>query len=429
MEACSIPAFFPATCHTQTGPSGSGRAGASSASKGKGLFAILPLKEGVTLGFKGTAAAAVAALLVLAATAVWGQQNGQAEFRPGPVAVWQGFTLSWTYNHRLNRLGNYVVSEPRGDGIQATVVQTAATGLGDDIGRYDGRFSAVNAPGLLWAQKSVRFHLRARRGEPSTLSAEVSAPDPRPGQRLRALAFLNGFDLQARGRADKLQTLELSVGEPFRDRAAGELRAVLTATLNLDCRSLECSKLRADYDYALTVEVLLVMVPEALSAASEVPVTDAYSWDRHTELRRPPLDRTASGTGEGVYRQAVLGLCTLSLRLAQDSWFIDWATAIAPGRYDPAAGTMPFQAQLLFREWRTGMRRYSADPFDSRFSFRRPGSAAAACTVLMLQIASGCTASRSVEGRIDWPGRNQASDQPEAVQTVSTLLGPDCSLR
>ena len=71
--------------------------------------------------------------------------------------IWMGFEHEWTYNHRLNRLGDYV-SQPEFDGFEHPVkhYHTGATGLGWDEALFTSYYTVVKANGIWNAIWSVR---------------------------------------------------------------------------------------------------------------------------------------------------------------------------------------------------------------------------------------------------------------------------------
>jgi len=59
--------------------------------------------------------------------------EGMGNFDDAPLVLWQGFHHRWTYNHRLNRHGDWVEHLERdGDRVAARVNHSAASGSGAD---------------------------------------------------------------------------------------------------------------------------------------------------------------------------------------------------------------------------------------------------------------------------------------------------------
>ncbi|HKJ69905.1 MAG TPA: hypothetical protein VKA68_18260 [bacterium] len=79
-----------------------------------------------------------------------GADTGLGQITPGEitgaVAIWQGFEHHWTYNHRLNRFGDYVYTVSRTDNLnEAFVTHTGATGLGRDTGTSVTNYSLLSS--------------------------------------------------------------------------------------------------------------------------------------------------------------------------------------------------------------------------------------------------------------------------------------------
>ena len=75
-------------------------------------------------------------------------------------AVWQGFSHYWTYNHRLNRLGDFIAQSSGEENKACTLMHTAATGLGKDSATFQSRFAIVIAPDISFFAGKINFHLQ-----------------------------------------------------------------------------------------------------------------------------------------------------------------------------------------------------------------------------------------------------------------------------
>jgi len=356
-----------------------------------------------------------------------GGQEAPGENVSEGIAVWQGFEHHWTYNHRLNRLGDYVrTTDEPSSGFRVFDTHTAATGIGDDEGTYQSYYAFLSVMGIHAVQKQVSFHFRNRRGRVTRQTEQVSIPWDEAPYEPRMIAFVNGYDLVANQSAFKLQTLQISVSKPRYDAGSEQITCQVSATLNMQCRSLECKKFEPNYNYTLRVEVLVLMSGPVMHSVEE-HYQNIYDWDRKAEPPIYPVRDTLTGAGNGVYPNAILGFRSLSILLNREHWFIDIASDIYPGRYDPNTGSYDFDLNLLFKAWKKGMRRHAADRLDSQFSFREKGSAVLLATVIMVQLPEGCVIEREVPGRIIWRGKSRDPRSPAAVQTIATSFNTDCT--
>ncbi|MEM7036562.1 MAG: hypothetical protein AAF570_06230, partial [Bacteroidota bacterium] len=124
------------------------------------------------------------------------------------MLLWNGFSQQWGYNHRLNRIGNYVLNDAeKGTDCQGEMVHTAASGSGADSAAYAGYYSAVFAHGVDFSQQSVFLELMGKEKEEITATYEGSFFQADIGKKdMGAEVVMNGFDLRTPTgvKADKL---------------------------------------------------------------------------------------------------------------------------------------------------------------------------------------------------------------------------------
>ncbi|MEJ2050777.1 MAG: hypothetical protein P8Y60_13240, partial [Calditrichota bacterium] len=354
-------------------------------------------------------------------------QVRSGKVREGGIAVWQGFEHNWTYNHRLNRLGDYIhIASTNQNKFEVTDTHTAATGIGDDEATYLSYFTFFQVNGVEAIQEQVSFHFQNRQGNPSRQTAQISVPWDKAPEKPRIIAVLNGYDLVTNRSAFKLQTLQISVSNPHYDPVNKQITCRVNATLNMRCRSIECRKFEPDYNYTLQVNVLLLRSGPVMHSV-EGHYQQIYNWDRKTEAQVRPVRDELVGTGNNTYPNAVLGFRALSILLNREHWFIDIASAIHPGQYDQRNGSYTFDLTLLFKAWKKGMRRHSADRLDSQFSFREKGSAVLLATVELIQLPAGCVQEKTIPGQISWRERRRNPRSAAAEQSIQTSFGSNCT--
>src|SRR4051794_2533027 len=114
-----------------------------------------------------------------------------------PFPVWQGFRHSWTYNHRLNRIGNWLEAGARsGDSLEITAGHSAASGSGRDEASFTGYHTAVRAAGVHYREIRRTIHISAREQEGQAFQCEIRlGRDSVPVDCDRFAAILAGFDL------------------------------------------------------------------------------------------------------------------------------------------------------------------------------------------------------------------------------------------
>lgn len=354
--------------------------------------------------------------------------NNSDEFSSGTVAIWQGFRQSWTYNHRLQRLGD-MVSAQKDSASQVTVhtFHAAATGLGSDIGTYTSYYSLARIRNAHYYQGMEDFQFVGKKGELHQITRTIRIPfKGQNSANLHMVAILNGFDIYTKQNALKLQDFRLQLSEVTFDSSKSQATFTLTAGVRFDCRSLECKKFDPTYNYTLRVGYLLLKSGQQDIAVQSKQIVNTFQWNKRQELKIPMEKHSITGEKNSTYSHAVLALTSLDLHLDKEHWFIDWSSCINPEHYDALAGKYDFNSGLIFREWREGMRRDSAKPMESMFSFRDKGSGSFAAEVTLIQFNNGCSAADSISGKIPWEGRGKEKHIENAVDQHRVFWNPDC---
>ncbi|MCB6176625.1 hypothetical protein LHP98_00580 [Rhodobacter sp. Har01] len=159
-----------------------------------------------------------------------------------PFPVWQGFRHSWTYNHRLNRLGDWLATTDRaGDRLVVEVAHAAASGTGRDQATFQGFRTIARAAGISYRELWRSIEITATEAASRAFVREIRlAPDEVPDDCDRFAAILSGFDLCSATDADKLASFHLATSQPRRDATTGEVVFQIVGALNVDCDSAEC---------------------------------------------------------------------------------------------------------------------------------------------------------------------------------------------
>jgi hypothetical protein len=381
-------------------------------------------------------------ILLILSSGILGLHNGCGPQKPASIdsaieqrdeynsgfAVWQGFGFNWTYNHRVNRFGNYVTFETTpADSYRVNSVQTAATGIGDDQGRYRQGFAFVHIDGAEVIKKRLQFNLENRKGLPveSVETVEFDLKDRR-FRDPKIITLLNGFDMISKNSAQKLQTLTIEVSDVTYNPAAETGSYNVTATLNMDCSSIECNKLDRRYNYRLEVEVVLIAVPDFLHVTRDT-VSTSLEWTRKKEPERQVITSEIPGIGKNRFAAAFLGVKRIHTSLGREHWYLDWETGASLTKYDPLSGIGSVEYNLFFRNWAEGMRQDSPERIESKFSFREAGTGDVGMVTALVQFARGCTQDMSVQDSLRWSGKRTAPDTPEAVRSTTFHFHRDCT--
>ena len=171
-------------------------------------------------------------------------------FSVGNTTVfWQGFYHDWSFNHRVNRLGDWVKDIEGSNGkINAVFNHSAATGSGSDILDYQTFFTFLKSDKARFFSSSVSTAVRGREATTTTKNITVKGVWPEALKNYHhGIVVLNGFDLYSRssiegkvmgtGNSDKLSQLFIEVDKL---RFSGnEFEFDLSIKLGADCDSPE----------------------------------------------------------------------------------------------------------------------------------------------------------------------------------------------
>lgn len=357
----------------------------------------------------------------------------------GLIPIWQGFHFSWSYNHRINRLGSRVSNiERNAAGATVTVTQAAATGTGPDTCLYKTAVAVVSCAGIRGIPASNVFRLRSRKGRKIEGTQEVRIRLDNNAVHGACVAILNGYDLAAQSSSQKILGVRLSVSPVAFEAQSSEYAYTVSTALSMDCRSIECNRRQTTFDYLLRVDTLFIVgVPSALptkrfsrrvswTRTAEAPVGDGaeamssgLDGDIPGDGRAgsewpigPQVDDPQSKTGVAV----VLALRMLDLSLSSPKWLIEWAAYLDAVGVPEDDGSLRFNLHLFYKAWRSGMRKHSFEPRYSRFALREKGVAELAAELVALRFPGGTVYQDQSVGAIRWAGRNSNPNRHEAVK-------------
>lgn len=344
--------------------------------------------------------------------------TGEASDR---AVIWNGFDQQWGYNHRVNRLGDYVgtpVCDPQGRCV-AQSVHTAASGTGSDVAQFRSRMTQVHADGVGFLQGATPLHVSDRHGEGQELHVSTVQRIPARGplaDRRNLDVVLGGFDVRSLSDPDKLSLMTISVGDARYESGSDTVAFDVDLTLRMDCDSPECAAASRGVDYEVSVMWTVIAADDQV-LVTPVSVADEYAWRR----ARPSFELSADAHRslqqvQGVpnrFEDAFVAFRTLSVTLDDEHYVQEWSTALGPTTYDPSSGEASFFASLFFKQWNLESRRRV-------WSFADRGSADLEADVVLVQLQHGRAVEQAVDGLIDWRANGHAPD--EHLSLASTLI-------
>jgi hypothetical protein len=208
--------------------------------------------------------------------------------------IWQGFHHVWEYNHRVNRMGDWLEDIDVSVNYSANAYHSAASGIGPDKNEYTTFLTRVKT------SKEIHFsHLKREiilKGEEGTIDAQtIQLSVEIPSALITdAIVLLNGFDLYARppgseallgdGDADKLFNFSVNTSA-VSINVNGNITTLdfeLNTTLGADCASLECSSGAENdfFDYLLTVHLQVIAGESGSLHTTSETLNQNYAWER-----------------------------------------------------------------------------------------------------------------------------------------------------
>jgi hypothetical protein len=335
-----------------------------------------------------------------------------AQLQPyNKAIIWRGFQHSWTYNHRCNRIGDYVQYNT-GSPVST---HASATGLGPDSTYFTSHYTYIESSDVVFKEgcRSIRIETREKQLSEGTAMVEVTLDDWMKN-RSDYVSLFNGFDLKSDAGADKIQLLRLSMEDPEYSADSAKLQFNVRYSFVFNCQSVECSG-RNTANYTLDIYYLIIGLNEFGTKATEQFFPRSYSWDRKEEVTDRPEEKVISGSSFPVYEKAVAGIKAFSVVLNEAHWLLQLNNNITPLEYSPATGKMRLSVDLLYKEWQEGMRGSNAAPKPSQFAAKRKGWVLLDSDVLLLQLRTAEIRHLGRNGRMFWRGYNRNPNGTDAL--------------
>ncbi len=320
------------------------------------------------------------------------------------AVIWRGFDHKWTYNHRCNRIGDYVIYN-NGKPVSTHV---SATGIGADSTYFNSCYSYISTPDIVFKEGKIRVTILTKEKQLSDGSVRVTVNcEEWMKNKSNYFSLLNGFDLRSARAADKIQLLRLNIEEPSYDTSSNQLSFLINFSMVLNCQSAECSDVNQKVDYTLDVYYLIAGFNKTDAAVTQGLFTRGYSWDKKEELNEQPDQKILCGSANSLFEEAAIGIKSFSVVLNEAHWILEFHNHIDLLNYNTGSGYADLSVDLLFKEWQEGMKKNSASPKQSEFSAKRSGWAVMDMNVLMMQFQTGDITNGINKGAMFWKGKNK----------------------
>ncbi|MCO4744837.1 MAG: SRPBCC family protein [Proteobacteria bacterium] len=324
---------------------------------------------------------------------------------PG-VLAWQGYRHRWTYNHRINRSGDWwTVPSCTDETCTATQVHAAASGSGVDRATFDGFGATLTGDGVVGWYGSLSLWFDGREGEALTDRVCMAVP----AEVGEGPALLRGYDLDAVESADSLWSFALEVS-----RSDGEVCA--DATIQMDCKTPECGSERLT-TYSLEVPFVIATGPLAWSAHE---ATQAHSW-KAKDIRDEPVPSALSRTLPiQEDRPALVGFSGFSIELDAALHTLGLDLAVRPG--EPSGAGLPVELDLFYVQWGP----VEIAPMTVA-QFAHEGQATLTADLVVVQPEAGCVSTAQTAGTTFWPGKQADASVPLAEHQSEEVFARECA--
>ncbi len=340
------------------------------------------------------------------------------------AVLWRGFEQKWNYNHRMNRMGDYIVQGDF-DGFPHPVkhIHSSATGLGKDEVAFQSYYSELKTKRVGIKAGQVSFDLIGKEKEALTAKEilKIELPD-----NLRSkdeiVVLLNGYDLISLSKADKMKHLSINISDGKYVDDGESLEFEIDVSFIVNCASLECNQINNRFSYSLDVYYLIIGGDKFAFNSTEKAFSRTMEWDKK-ESSFDDLN-VMSIDGEGGYEYATVGFKSISLNLDRDHWLVDWHTAIHKQGYDRKSGNYTVGLDLFVRQWRD--RSESFYKGMSLFQKKKAGFAKWDGSVVLLQFRKACIKDKVRLSNINWKGKNASAAANDALNVERFKIEDDC---
>jgi len=172
--------------------------------------------------------------------------------------IWQGFSHEWTYNHRINRLGDFV--RQMNDSVY-TVNHTSATGIGKDSTAFASHYLVAKSNDKIF--QNIDTSIIAVFKKNNTFKAKIILP-----RNNNETLILNGFDIAAINEAYKFGKYAVKINEKRNFEVEIELK--------LTCNSPECNKRAAVVNYKLDLFFIKIKTNQKWQTCTDSVSHHAY---------------------------------------------------------------------------------------------------------------------------------------------------------
>lgn len=355
--------------------------------------------------------------------------------------IWNGFSLNWTYNHRINRLGSFV--------NDTAVINTAATGVGSDFATFETYFTKVKTSHVKPFFYDINFNLNGKEAALIRFEKEytIALPLTDISKYLKYELLFNGFDIYSGKNADKVQLFEVNIENCNLNIEKKEFKFTLNAKLSASCKSIECQKFENKVDYTCKVQLLLLL-GDSTFASQVIETTNDFDWSRKNTFDNTQKIETESA--DSIYN--AIGFRNIRLNLNKAHWMVAWSNTLLP-EYNSDSLLIGYSYRYFFeqntkraleeeenkkiekqlkkemekaekKDWKKSKRitKKQEKPFRYKkqiFSIAQNGYGSISSDIVLLSIPNAQISTHFEKGNIVWEGKNKSPNNKNAVYITS----------
>ena len=369
--------------------------------------------------------ALITALLSVVFSLIFDQ--GIAQTPTNCFPLWQGFSQTWGYNHRIQRLGDWVASAGNANECKATLGHAAASGSGADQAEFTQYYAWIQSDLLDVQEGANTLNLSGKEGEFIVVTEEVKVPfAENKDEQLQFEVLLNGFDLHTSEgvKADKIQQFDLEVDSVWRESSTQKLVFRLRAAIRFSCSSAECEALNQVVDYQLRIHWIALQGQGFQSLRSSFG--SGREWEKNDTATPPPVAKVAL-LGAARYPYASAGIRGLHMQLDREAHLLGWESRIQPFEYKN--GLLTLGLKMDFVQNRPTMYAAYKDRFEGKIHpparktvKRKAGTMVWEMDVAMLQFEDAKVSYHLRKGAIDWHTRHGKQMRADGIEAESKVI-------
>ncbi|MGB1018048.1 MAG: hypothetical protein ACPGVH_03175 [Chitinophagales bacterium] len=328
--------------------------------------------------------------------------------------IWRGFEHQWTYNHRINRLGDFV-SMSNGKGY---TTHSSASGVGSDSTLATTHYTYLETPDVAFKETELKIFITGNEGELLTQNAsEYLDLEHYMLEKENYYVILNGFEIKSVSKADQLHLFRFYIEDPVFNEQTNQLLVKGSFNLVTNCRTLECAIFNNTTAYELTLKLLVFAYDNKKVNFNNNIASRNYVWDTEIEVKDDTKNVNIYGI-QNSFSAACVGIKGMSYVLDEEHWVVELNGYTTPKKYDPESGIMNADVDMKLSEWKSDMNTFAVSPFLSKFSKRKSGYALLNMNIVNIQFSDASIIHGKQISRSFWIGKNKDSGGDDSYNEI-----------